>query len=954
MSDPQAAYRFISWVRRGAASHIATLEGQAGGARVEVPVEIQFNGGSHRAEVTLGLLGPGDVVSLDPRAVVRTYPPAETRDAEPNYFPLIEFDQVDLPWRYTPRAADPAVGRVRPWFCLIALAEGEDFQYTPPGTGRPNGTVEIGASVPLPRLDQSWAWAHVQVSGDDDLSSPEAIAAAPERAVARLLCPRRLDPRKTYWIMLVPTFEVGRRAGLREDLVPQLGELAPAWSEPATGTRPTVTLPVYYRWRFGTGRGGDFEMLVRQLQARPLPASVGTRPIDVTQPGTLPPAATRPVAIGGALRAPAADPWAWAGDAGQRAIFVQLLSALLDYPDVVRHSGGTPVLGPPLYGTWHARRWRLQAGAPPPWFRDLNQDPRARIGAGLGTEVIQALQDLLMSSAWDQLAGIREANEQLRKAQLARVLSERLHLRRVQSASVDSLLMFTGPALGRVRVPTKTAGALVQNSQVRQAVVSGAFRRLTRPLGPLGRRQGRQSVVAEPLIPRINAGTYDQVMVAEPATSSSLPTWSWASQRDGWPSVLTGVASKTLLDTTPPPQPQQTVGDSAYYSPPVKDAGQGPDDSPSMARFRQAARDLAVARTDPAKPPLPGEVLHQLDLPAIQLAVTKAFDPASTIPAALRDRMVGRPGFVWNPPDPIEPVMAHPEFPQPMYKPLAERSPEWILPGLEAIEANSVGLAVTNPAFIEAYMVGLNHEMARELLWNEYPTDQRGSYFRQFWDPAGLAPTPVPAGFEDIRRIHEWSASSLLGTHSPRPPLPGGQPHLVLLVRGEVLRRYPGTLVYAQRAQGSVADPELVDPAVAGAQRRPVFSGRLDPDVAFFGFELTEPEVRGGPTDAGWFFVFEEQPAEPRFGLDATFTATDPTSWDDLAWRHLVANESELSALHYIDLDAAKPTTTGVLAHGGAGWHVSGPAPIARGADHAFITFQRPVRVAMHGSLLLP
>ena len=32
-------------------------------------------------------------------------------------------------------------------------------------------------------------------------------------------------------------------------------------------------------------------------------------------------------------------------------------------------------------------------------------------------------------------------------------------------------------------------------------------------------------------------------------------------------------------------------------------------------------------------------------------------------------------------------------------------------------------------------MVGLNHEFARKLLWREYPTDQRGSYFRQFWDP---------------------------------------------------------------------------------------------------------------------------------------------------------------------------------------------------------------------------
>ena len=27
----------------------------------------------------------------------------------------------------------------------------------------------------------------------------------------------------------------------------------------------------------------------------------------------------------------------------------------------------------------------------------------------------------------------------------------------------------------------------------------------------------------------------------------------------------------------------------------------------------------------------------------------------------------------------------------------------------------------------------MNHELARELLWREYPTDQRGTYSRQFW-----------------------------------------------------------------------------------------------------------------------------------------------------------------------------------------------------------------------------
>ena len=52
---------------------------------------------------------------------------------------------------------------------------------------------------------------------------------------------------------------------------------------------------------------------------------------------------------------------------------------------------------------------------------------------------------------------------------------------------------------------------------------------------------------------------------------------------------------------------------------------------------------------------------------------------------------------------------------------------------------------LTNPPFIEAYMVGLNHEFARELLWREYPTDQRGPPFRQFWEPCERTGRPEPA-----------------------------------------------------------------------------------------------------------------------------------------------------------------------------------------------------------------
>ena len=78
--------------------------------------------------------------------------------------------------------------------------------------------------------------------------------------------------------------------------------------------------------------------------------------------------------------------------------------------------------------------------------------------------------------------------------------------------------------------------------------------------------------------------------------------------------------------------------------------------------------------------------------------------------------------------------MAHPRFPYPMYEPLHRYDREWMVPGLGLIPRPDMAtLLQTNNSFIEAYLVGLNHEMARELLWREYPTDQRGTYFSSFW-----------------------------------------------------------------------------------------------------------------------------------------------------------------------------------------------------------------------------
>ena len=78
--------------------------------------------------------------------------------------------------------------------------------------------------------------------------------------------------------------------------------------------------------------------------------------------------------------------------------------------------------------------------------------------------------------------------------------------------------------------------------------------------------------------------------------------------------------------------------------------------------------------------------------------------------------------------------MAYPDIKAPAYAPLETISSEHLLPNLKLVPNNTISLLAANQPFIEAYLAGLNHEFARELLWREYPTDQRGSYFRQFWD----------------------------------------------------------------------------------------------------------------------------------------------------------------------------------------------------------------------------
>jgi len=269
-------------------------------------------------------------------------------------------------------------------------------------------------------------------------------------------------------------------------------------------------------------------------------------------------------------------------------------------------------------------------------------------------------------------------------------------------------------------------------------------------------------------------------------------------------------------------------------------------------------------------------------------------------------------------------------------------------------------------------MVGLNHEFARELLWREYPTDQRGSIFRQFWDASSyvnrdhLSPTQLAEKIRDIKPIHTWGKTKL-GKHNNRDEQ-GDETQIVLVIRGDLLKRYPNTVIYAQRAKWG-SDPAYPYQLVMWDEtgeiseedsdkeniQYPLYSAKVRPDIHFIGFDLTLDEVRGAdglkqdknskdtidPKKLGWYFVIKERPGEVRFGMDATSPTSSPSpkKWDNMSWDLLPA------ATKVINVGASTPNPGGTNTDN-IQWGTNS-------ADMAYILYQKPVLVAVHAMDML-
>jgi hypothetical protein len=939
-------------MRQGLAAMVNDLSKP--GRRITVPVKLHLASSTEQADTVtkqVALLGPGDVLGINERVIGKTEPEHQSRTFEPSLIPFIEFTDPDFIWSFsTGKSADGKYWL--PWLSLIVLranGNGDAAEFTYRSAAEPElpQRIQLSEDAILPDLNFSWKWAHIHIN-DLGNKTPaqvqEAISRNPEQAVCRLLCPRRLEPQTNYTAFVIPTYRIGADAAMGVMSAVHRTELR--WETPADARGRVI--PFYYQWDFQTDTRGDFEYLVRLLEPRVL-TDLGARRIDCSNPGYNLVQDQLEMQMEGALRSLDTKFQQWGMDDGpNHPNPIQVgLADLMNRREVTVNGETKLRVTPPVYGEWYTGgetgNTQLEPGKIS-WLEELNLDFRHRASAGLGVRFVKENQESLMKAAWKQYSEISKVNKSLNLGRFGREVSLRMY-RRLETMPAERMLQMSLPLQSKIR-------------SAEQAGDNGTVFTL-------------------------------KARLEDSEISNNLAN----------------VKVKKYLTKTGTIQSKST---GYTFAPLLKDQLVSPAFRPNglMTRASDAGQIMyKIQETGDT-----GDSTFQ----QMGLNVREALDPRTSIV----NRFTGRIGKLreWEQKqkekaerdgdrirsralnegaqDPLRPVMWYPEFHRAMYRFLRDLSQEYILPGLESIPENTVGLLKTNRRFLEAFMIGLNHEFASELRWREFPTDLRGSYFRKFWDTSiysadqqekiqfrgssiaqelfaqiqaqygsqfntwekieatytngdpEVEEQQVAQAYEaaienwlltreeekDIERPSTWARTSRLGSHPIQLPSSNkyAVDQLVVLIRGDLLRKYSNTLIYLVQKDGST--PPSPNYAPSAPRIFPVFEGSLLPDITFLGFPIGEA-VAGN-----YFIVFEERMSDLRYGLDET-DETDPVelgnmTLDNLSWQHF----ENLEAGAY--LDDRMPLIAA------ANWDK--PAFIAR----AFL--QKQVRVAIELSALLP
>jgi hypothetical protein len=275
--------------------------------------------------------------------------------------------------------------------------------------------------------------------------------------------------------------------------------------------------------------------------------------------------------------------------------------------------------------------------------------------------------------------------------------------------------------------------------------------------------------------------------------------------------------------------------------------------------------------------PLPFPDKNPVDLSLLSDLVFNALDPRQPDPPA-KLRLCGRMKGI----DCTR--LVRPEFAVgldfPTWELLKKFDKEWLLPGVNGLEKDSVLALQTNPTFIDAYMMGINTQFMSEMRWRDLAVDRTCTPLRMFWGQVNYAAPEKRQA--DIQPLLEWAKAPAdnLGALSHQTILPDDASNktgnrLVIVFRSDLFRRYPSTLVYLVKpAEGEDVDALLKQTPVLEHKEDerdkrkffgPVFIGNITPEINFFSFDVSPDELEK------YWLVLDEPPTELRFRNDNTF-----------------------------------------------------------------------------------
>jgi len=985
----QEKVSFLPWIRLGISNEFddsdTFLTGGTSGLskpRVGLDVDILLstvnadsNAGSETVSKTINVLSAADIEMLNPKEVKSIKPVLGEKEFDYNHLAFIEFSSPDLPWRYTPsKPTIPTSGSVaslRPWLSLVVLKDTEFMRLSFNGLCSPIQLTDLGEAygVFTPH-DQVYAWGHVQVNDDivtgnstvsDSIATMQAMVAMDKtKAFSRIICPRRLEANTFYHAFLIPTLEVGRKTGLKLNISDTDDGLAPAWkyntATPKTlykeNTTDKLEFPVYYEWGFRTSNHASFETLAKRIKAKEVegyspeklclsnahPALEGKLPVKV-DPDTDMPSILIPVGFQNS------KDWNLAYND-----YVEELRGLINTPDTITTNNqtysGDPIVTPPIYGKWHAKKSKVDMpDSNPDWLQEVNLDPRYRVMAGLGAKVVQKHQDRLMDMAWNDIEKVIAANKWLTAFQVSQQVLDQQYQRRFYSSTTSnnaSTVLSVGEHIHKniLGASNKTVFSEFKSSSLPNGVFRGRMRALMAPGGKIARS-------FKPTNPVSSVSNWFQQMCANTAsvanhysTPSGMNSLSVLSSTQLSSNYIENTISQKsdFVLTKPGSVPSTfTTGTDNSQADFLRTKLQeinlenfdfiGELPQPSAT----TATDISSAASKIHEGINPKECIKDIANKAIKL--TNASTQSAYTLAT------------------IDKVMAAPKMDMPLSEELYKLGTEYFIPNLsEILRNNTTTLFEADYKALEAFMLGANVEMAKELLWRRYPTDQRGTYFDKFWRNLDTH----DATNADIAPIHTWlDGPDLSELGKNKKGSVGTKPSfLILAIRGDLLKKFPNPTVYMKKAEKDANNKDIVSSTLFIS---PDFYASFGNDTVFIGFNgltaeraCTEIDTDINPNDSeGWFFTINESPSGMRFGLDEyddsdnyDFSA-DIDDWDNLQWGHLNSNNNAT----FVDISTSPPVSA-----------LSPPDMFfwkRSAADMATILYRAQSEIALHAKILI-